>query len=599
TIGQRKLVGPISVEGLDTVALFDTGADISLISHSTLLRLCPHKKVDSSNLQGVSTANGQPLQILGTVQLRIATSNVSVEETFRVMVDDMAVPVLLGCPALARLRTTLTLTPQGSFITTNIPLKSVKEPISLPLEDLSLEDPIYSHYRVHHVQDLCSESGDNWYDDLAQDEWYNVHYLGLQTNSPYTTKSFCCGQGKHDDSSLGNGPSTTTNAEEPQEDLLPTNSVYTPSGTTAPLSDYNDDGKPPWDVLQREWHRDDSAKLGRITIRVPWLDQCRPPMNYRTASNRGANAVKRLTTDQRKAFEDALDSYVQRGFCAIVQDNSEADYKKQPDFTKCQAAWDVLTKGSHQQQGTPVILPQHYIPAHCVFRSDHPTTPCRIVLDYREVNKYVGKGGIPQSDLLGVLLHLRGFENFMSGDISKAFCQMRASLFDLAHANYTCIGEYTVLWGRIGFGNTSAPNQLEATTYDVGQELFLLSQLASQLSVDGEPLDPKALPRDQLEKVLLCPSPEAVNYIRNGPKIPTSLQLRKFVDDLYTGGTDKVIITTAHTFVTFVMTGHGLAVDPLKSFSSWPTTEEDHNNEANRSTLGYKFNPKTDEFFVV
>ncbi|KAF4651231.1 hypothetical protein FOZ61_010640 [Perkinsus olseni] len=385
TIGQRKLVGPISVESLDTVALFDTGADISLISYSTLLRLCPHKKVDSSNLQGVSTANGQPLQILGTVQLRIATSNASVEETFRVMVDDMAVPVLLGCPALARSRTTLTLTPQGSFITTNIPLKSVKEPISLPLEDLSLEDPIYSHYRVHHVQDLCSESGDNWYDDLAQDEWYNVHYLGLQTNSPYTTKSFCCGQGKHDDSSLGNGPSTTTNAEEPQEDLPPTNSVYTPSGTTAPLSDYNDDGKPPWDVLQREWHRDDSAKLGRITIRVPWLDQCRPPMNYRTASNRGANAVKRLTTDQRKAFEDALDSYVQRGFCAIVQDNSEADYKKQPDFTECQAAWDVLTKGSHQQQGTP--------------------------------------------------------------------------------------------------------------------ELFLLSQLASQLSVDGEPLDPKALPRDQLEKV--------------------------------------------------------------------------------------------------
>ncbi|KAF4712332.1 hypothetical protein FOZ63_025024, partial [Perkinsus olseni] len=93
--------------------------------------------------------------------------------------------------------------------------------------------------------------------------------------------------------------------------------------------------------------------------------------------------------------------------------------------------------------------------------------------------------------------------------------------------------------------------------------------------------------------------PEAVNYIRNGPKIPTSLQLRKFIDDLYTGGTDKVGITTAHTFATFVMTGHGLAVDPLKSFSSWPTTEEDHNDEANRSTLGYKFNPKTDEFFVV
>ncbi|KAF4722039.1 hypothetical protein FOZ62_022187, partial [Perkinsus olseni] len=150
---------------------------------------------------------------------------------------------------------------------------------------------------------------------------------------------------------------------------------------------------------------------------------------------------------------------------------------------------------------------------------NHPTTPCRIVLDYRVLNRYLLRGGRTQNDLQGTLLQLRGFRYFVASDISKAFCQMKASLHDLAYTNYTCIGDYTVLWSSVSFGTSSAPNFLECCTYDITTEADALRKAGATLTLS--PLvDPYLYDDDTLAEVLLLPTPEAFDYIRQGPMVP-------------------------------------------------------------------------------
>ncbi|KAF4646641.1 hypothetical protein FOL47_005871, partial [Perkinsus chesapeaki] len=164
-------------------------------------------------------------------------------------------------------------------------------------------------------------------------------------------------------------------------------------------TDFNDN-LPPWEVLIREWIEDNTTPLGRACVRVPWINNERPPYNFKNAANRGAASVRRLSPDQRQAFEMALKAYIDRGFCIIVKNNDVNGRYEPPTFDECQAAWDTMTYGT-SLEGTVVIKPYHYTPSHTVFRDNHPTTPCRIVLDFRTLNHYARRGGKTQNDLQG------------------------------------------------------------------------------------------------------------------------------------------------------------------------------------------------------
>ncbi|KAF4754657.1 hypothetical protein FOZ63_009100, partial [Perkinsus olseni] len=176
------------------------------------------------------------------------------------------------------------------------------------------------------------------------------------------------------------------------------------------------DDRPPWGVIERRWVSDDTAVLGRPLVKVPWVSKERPPFNFRTAARRGMSSLKRLTPGQYEQFERALKVYVDKGFCDMVKDNSEDGYSQPPTATECQRVWEKLTdKGA--LRGTIVTMPRHFTPSHMVFREEHVTTPCRIVLDYREMNRYCFKGGKSQNDLSGILLpYFGGVEESDDGE---------------------------------------------------------------------------------------------------------------------------------------------------------------------------------------
>ncbi|EER19874.1 gag/pol/env polyprotein, putative [Perkinsus marinus ATCC 50983] len=326
-------------------------------------------------------------------------------------------------------------------------------------------------------------------------------------------------------------------------------------------TDTTKDDRPPWEVIERCWVLDDTAILGRPLVKVPWVSEDRPAFNFRMAARRGMSSLKRLTSGQYDQFEKALKVYINKGFCDIVKDNSQDGYSQPPTATECQTVWKRLTdKGA--LKGTIVTMPRHFTPSHMVFREDHVTTPCRIVLDYREMNRYCFKGGKSQNDLLGVLLHVRGFKYVIGSDISKAFCQMVSSLEDLPHSGYTCIGPFTVLWYRVSFGSTAAPNMLEASSHDVGKEI--VDMVGSLPPGEDSLVEANRLDDQKVFRALLRPTVDAVRYVKNGPAIPRKLVFEKFVDDFFFGGDTLEEVRSCREFVGHMFEGHGFVTDPLK-----------------------------------
>ncbi|KAF4706632.1 hypothetical protein FOZ62_010307, partial [Perkinsus olseni] len=107
------VIGEVILEGKPVAALFDTGAEVSLVTISTLKEYVPRVAMELRHVPRVSVADGAAMEILGKVQLTVATASNAVIEWFIVTEDTMTVPVLLGCSTLARLKTKITLTPEG------------------------------------------------------------------------------------------------------------------------------------------------------------------------------------------------------------------------------------------------------------------------------------------------------------------------------------------------------------------------------------------------------------------------------------------------------------------------------------------------------
>ncbi|KAF4682573.1 hypothetical protein FOZ60_010390 [Perkinsus olseni] len=159
-------------------------------------------------------------------------------------------------------------------------------------------------------------------------------------------------------------------------------------------------------------------------------------------------------------FEAALSQLLDKGFCSIVCDLRQGI--KKPSRSMCSKAWASLVKGT-VYEGTSVPLPEHYTPSHLVFRPTHPTTPCRIVFDFRALNRYSLRGGYPQNHLVGTLLGIRSRRFIVAGDLSKAFCRMSSNSTDVPYVGYTCIGPYVVLWSRVAFGSSASVCQLDVS----------------------------------------------------------------------------------------------------------------------------------------
>ncbi|KAF4685415.1 hypothetical protein FOZ60_006585 [Perkinsus olseni] len=434
------VIGNVCIEDNVIPALFDTGAEVSLITRQALQRLAPHVDVYTNTPRHISVADGGTLHVDGTVMLKVSTNRITVHDEFIVVSDDLSVPILLGCPTLGKLRTTIRVSPHGMHVTTNddhdfSPYSAPKEVrfndnVSTCDELLKKDqEDITVTYTINHVRRLFlhqdSHSG------LSDVELYNALFptTRIYPDDLFVGQADCNQSGKDPTSSNYYVHYMSTDPTETSPNVESATPHHDENNDKEDVDHDSDDNLPPWDVLQRHWMWDATTPLGRACVRLPWLGEERPPNNFKNAAHRGAASTRRLSPEQRQAFEAALQVYTTRGFCAIVKDNYVNGNFDHPTFDECQAAWDAMTRDT-ALDGTVVIKPYHYTPSHMVFRDSHPTTPCRIVLDFRTLNKFTRRGGKTQNDLQGVLLQLRSFPYFISADVSKAFCQMKASLYD-------------------------------------------------------------------------------------------------------------------------------------------------------------------------
>ncbi|KAF4699102.1 hypothetical protein FOZ62_001988, partial [Perkinsus olseni] len=504
----------------------------------------------------------------------VSTNRITVHDEFIVVSDDLSVPILLGCPTLGKLRTTIRVSPHGMHVTTNDDHDF--SPYSAPKE-VRFNDNVATYDKLleKDQEDITVTYTINHWTIGRRALQRALPHGGDPTTRLYPDDLFV---GQADCNQLGKDPTSSnyyvhymsTDPTETSPNVESATPHHDENNDKEDVDHDSDDNLPPWDVLQRHWMWDATTPLGRACVRLPWLGEERPPNNFKNAAHRGAASTRRLSPEQRQAFEAALQVYTTRGFCAIVKDNHVNGNFDHPTFDECQAAWDSVTRDT-ALDGTAVIKPYHYAPSHMVFRDSHPTTPCRIFLDFRTLNEFTRRGGKTQNDLQGVLLQLRSFPYFISADVSKAFCQMKASLYDVGYSSYTCIGSYTVLWSSIAFGSNNAPCMLEASSHDVVLELeqLLTSTLSVQRQTGVTSLSPRLLSNAQIEQTLLMPSATGVEYIRRGPAIPTKMLLLKYVDDLYYGGRSKEEARPGYEFGHHIFTGHGFGNVPVKSFCNW------------------------------
>ncbi|KAF4695311.1 hypothetical protein FOZ60_005177 [Perkinsus olseni] len=290
--------------------------------------------------------------------------------------------------------------------------------------------------------------------------------------------------------------------------------------------------------------------------------------------------------------------FIDRKYCGIVQDNSIGNYQIPPTSDRCQSVWRNLHEGT--SMATSIApKPIHFTPSHMVFRKDHCTTPCRIVLDYRVLNRYSHRGGSTQHNLVGTLLSVRSMEFMISADISKAFCEMFADPTDIPYIGYTCIGNFTVLWNRVSFGSTCAPAMLEADLHDISDEIYNTTVIAKQL----DPTRPSTatipghhLSDEDLEKVLLCSTNDNLDWIKYGPQIPLNISMVWFVDDVYVGGESKTHAIDCYSYAAHIYEGHHKLFDPNKNFTSWYDVncgEHSDQRETSKKLLGYLFRQST------
>ncbi|EER19873.1 hypothetical protein Pmar_PMAR006765 [Perkinsus marinus ATCC 50983] len=119
-LGVPMVIGEVKLQGKPTTALFDTGAEASLITYSWLEEYAPKVQYEDIIIPRITTADGSGMAILGSVMLTVATNNIEIVDRFIVTSDDLSVPLLLGCTTLSKLKTSIVITTNGMNIVTNV-----------------------------------------------------------------------------------------------------------------------------------------------------------------------------------------------------------------------------------------------------------------------------------------------------------------------------------------------------------------------------------------------------------------------------------------------------------------------------------------------
>ncbi|EEQ97360.1 hypothetical protein Pmar_PMAR007589, partial [Perkinsus marinus ATCC 50983] len=326
------VVGDLSVCGVVRPVLYDTGADVSLIAVGTLRKIT-NKQLrfgDPSTQGRVNVANGSSLSILGKVELEVGYGNTFTKDTFLLASDELSTPVIIGCSTMAKLRTTISISPDGIIVrlgerSTQVSTVEGTEP-RLSLRDMDwLRKVAVMH--ISHVVSLSSIS---------------VSRVKPSIFIKPSTLEFCY-DGKDDNYVLYD----TFNDDI---EIYPDLRLSIGYGSTMCFDTITDsslipdcDLLPPWEVIPREWTSDKIAPLRRASTEVPWRSQDRPGFNFHYAAKRGLASIARLDSKQQSMFEDALSQLVDRGFCSIVCDLRSTGLKK-PTRAMCQAACSTLVK---------------------------------------------------------------------------------------------------------------------------------------------------------------------------------------------------------------------------------------------------------------
>ncbi|KAF4758506.1 hypothetical protein FOZ63_010062, partial [Perkinsus olseni] len=194
------VIGNVCIEDNVIPALFDTGAEVSLITRQALQRLAPHVDVYTNTPRHISVADGGTLHVDGTVMLKVSTNRITVHDEFIVVSDDLSVPILLGCPTLGKLRTTIRVSPHGMHVITNddhdfSPYSAPKEVRfndNVATYDKLLEkdqEDITVTYTINHVRRLFLHQGS--YSGLSDVELYNALFPTVGTPPLGSTRTTC------------------------------------------------------------------------------------------------------------------------------------------------------------------------------------------------------------------------------------------------------------------------------------------------------------------------------------------------------------------------------------------------------------------------
>ncbi|KAK3704222.1 hypothetical protein QZH41_007842 [Actinostola sp. cb2023] len=224
-------------------------------------------------------------------------------------------------------------------------------------------------------------------------------------------------------------------------------------------------------------------------VRLPWKQDCANlGDNYQQAVQRLEGVERRLKREpeKAKAYTDAINQYVQKGFAEEVSNVEE--------------------------QNTKI----RYLPHHAVFRNDKTTTKCRIVFDASakdkqgtSLNDCILPGPALQPNLAAVLTRFRTHKIGLLADVEKMFLQIKIAKPDQDVHRY--------LWRNLNSDEKPRVYRMTRLTFGINCSPFL---------------------------AIATIHAHATGYIEMLPRAAKELLNNMYVDDCLTGAeTDEAAIT--------------------------------------------------------
>jgi hypothetical protein len=219
-----------------------------------------------------------------------------------------------------------------------------------------------------------------------------------------------------------------------------------------------DVGKTKEQEIQIQLRTSVDAPFGRPVLKIPWNSEERPPTNFKEAFIRDKKTSSKLTTEEKKLYQEAVEQLLINGHAKRIEKNSG--------------------------------LTGHYIAVRPVFKTDRKTTKCRLCLDARILNKYTHTGTIVSDNIISNLLEFRSHYRIAVFDLAKAFWQVEVEQADQQFFPTVILGE-RLQFNKIIFGGTFSPSALEVALRKIKEKAF--AHLSHGLIAEDEPTRPRKL----------------------------------------------------------------------------------------------------------